>query len=126
MLIDDDHITNFLHKILIDDLAICGEVEITNNGEEGLKVLEDLCRKGKSPELILVDLKMPVMDGFEFVDAFLKLPQQVQAQSKVVVLTTSSNPNDIQRICSLGITDYYNKPLTPDIMKDIMGKNFPA
>jgi CheY-like chemotaxis protein len=67
---------------------------------------------------------MPVMDGFEFVDAFKKLNFSNQDQVVIVMLTTSSNPKDLEKVKALGIGGYINKPLTQEQIKDVISKNF--
>ena len=97
LLIDDDKVTNYLHTIVINDMGISNNIEIKQNGKDGLKFLQECNEKGNLPDLILVDLKMPVMDGFEFVDAYRKL-NLPEDQTKIVMLTTSSNPKDIEKM----------------------------
>jgi CheY-like chemotaxis protein len=123
LLIDDDKVTNYLHSIVINDMGISDHIEIKQNGKDGLLFLEECSQTGRLPELILVDLKMPVMDGFEFVDAFRKLglPQQ---QTRIVMLTTSSNPKDIDKMKEKGIEDFFDKPLTEEKMMGLVEKYF--
>jgi CheY-like chemotaxis protein len=104
-------------------MGISDHIEIKQNGKDGLLFLEECSQTGRLPELILVDLKMPVMDGFEFVDAFRKLglPQQ---QTRIVMLTTSSNPKDIDQMKEKGIEDFFDKPLTEEKMMGLVEKYF--
>jgi CheY-like chemotaxis protein len=98
-------------------------IEIKQNGKEGLQYLTECAREGNPPELVLVDLKMPVMDGFEFVDAYRKmnLPEDF---TRIVMLTTSSNPKDIEKMQEKGITDFFDKPLTEEKLTLLMEKYF--
>jgi CheY-like chemotaxis protein len=123
LLIDDDKVTNYLHSIVINDMGVSNNIEIKQNGKDGLKFLEECHRNGRLPEIILVDLKMPVMDGFEFIDAFRKmnLPEN---QTRIVMLTTSSNPKDIDKMKEKGITDFYDKPLTEEKLTELLEKYF--
>jgi CheY-like chemotaxis protein len=123
LLIDDDKVTNYLHSIVINDMGISDHIEIKQNGKDGLLFLEERRQTGRLPELILVDLKMPVMDGFEFVDAFRKLglPQE---QTRIVMLTTSSNPKDIEKMKEKGLEDFFDKPLTEEKMMGLVEKYF--
>jgi CheY-like chemotaxis protein len=124
LLIDDDKVTNYLHSIVIKDTGVSTHIEIKQNGKDGLQFLEDSHRKGKLPKLVLVDLKMPVMDGFEFVDAFRKLGLP-EDHTKIVMLTTSSNPKDIEKMKEKGITDFFDKPLTEEKLMELVEKYFP-
>lgn len=123
LLIDDDKVTNYLHSIVIKDMGISDRIEIKQNGKDGLKFLEECNTAGNMPNIILVDLKMPVMDGFEFVDAYRKmgLPED---HTKIVMLTTSSNPKDIEKMKEKGINDFFDKPLTEEKLMDLVTKYF--
>ena len=123
LLIDDDKVTNYLHSIVIKDMGISDRIEIRQNGKDGLKFLEECNLTGTMPDIILVDLKMPVMDGFEFVDSFRKMgfPEN---HTKIVMLTTSSNPKDIEKMKEKGISDFFDKPLTEEKLNDLVAKYF--
>mgnify|MGYP002372271797 FL=1 len=73
--------------------------------------------KASCPEVILLDINMPIMDGFEFMKEFNA--STVSPNSKVIILTSSSNPRDVEMAKELGITGYINKPLTDDKIREI-------
>jgi CheY-like chemotaxis protein len=104
-------------------MEVSHHIEIKQNGKEGLQYLATCAREGNPPELVLVDLKMPVMDGFEFVDAYRKmnLPEDF---TRIVMLTTSSNPKDIEKMQEKGITDFFDKPLTEEKLMLLLEKYF--
>lgn len=113
LLVDDDSINNFINRKLLEKMEVAEEIKIVNNGEEGIKCLYDHCFKTKmSPELILLDINMPVMDGFEFISTFNELQFQNKNQVTIAVLTTSSNPKDRDKMERLGVKNYLSKPLT--------------
>lgn len=123
LLIDDDRVTNYLHRVVIQDMGVSQHIEIRQNGKEGLQYLTACAQQGNPPELVLVDLKMPVMDGFEFVDAYRKLdfPEDF---TRIVMLTTSSNPKDIEKMQEKGIADFFDKPLTEEKLTLLLEKYF--
>jgi CheY-like chemotaxis protein len=123
LLIDDDRVTNYLHKVVINDLDISKHIEVKQNGKEGLQYLEECVQDGNCPEIILVDLKMPVMDGFEFVEAYRKIALPETA-TKIAMLTTSSNPKDIEKMKEKGIIDFFDKPLTEEKLMSLIEKYF--
>jgi CheY-like chemotaxis protein len=123
LLIDDDKVTNYLHSIVIKDMGISERIEIQQNGKDGLKFLEECSKAGNMPDIILVDLKMPVMDGFEFVDSYRKMGFP-EYHTKIVMLTTSSNPKDIEKMKEKGITDFFDKPLTEEKLMELVEKYF--
>ncbi|WP_395065798.1 response regulator [Flavobacterium sp.] len=106
LLIEDDVIEVMKFNRVINSLAIKHKLVEANNGEEALSILK---MKGVTPDIILLDLNMPKLNGIEFLrilknDDFLKhIPS--------VVFTTSNNPNDILECFRIGIAGYIIKPL---------------
>ncbi|MES2730791.1 MAG: response regulator [Bacteroidota bacterium] len=123
LLIDDDNITNYMHKIVIEDCAISEHILLSNSGDEALECLQGL---NNCPELVFLDINMPAMDGFEFLQEIQKLSLPGQQEMVIVVLSTSTNPYDIQKINRLGEYEYLNKPLTNDKLMTLLHKHFPA
>jgi len=125
LLVDDDQITNFLNENLIREMNITENITITNDGQEALDFITNNCVASGSKfsccDLILLDLNMPVMDGFEFLEKFNEL--EYSKDISIILLTTSSNERDLQRAKSFNIAGYINKPLTEGkIMEVISGK----
>ena len=126
LLVDDDHITNFLNENLLREMNIAGDISIANDGQEALDFIKNNCLPGSPPanlccDLILLDLNMPVMDGFEFLEKFGEL--KVSCPVSIVLLTTSSNERDLQRAKNFNIVGYINKPLTEaKIMGAVSGR----
>ncbi|HTF82674.1 MAG TPA: response regulator [Cytophagales bacterium] len=125
LLIDDDDINNFLNKRLINKLKISHDVKVVLNGAEALKFIDELCTEGKEcPELILLDINMPVMNGFEFLKAYDKLEFANKPNVKVVMLTTSSNPYDLEKLHEYKVSGFINKPLTEENLMEVVMANF--
>lgn len=123
LLVDDDHVINYLHKTAIEEAGVAEEIVIRNNGREGLKFIEEKFKENTCPELVFVDIKMPVMDGFEFIDEYQKLSIDHE-RIRLVMLTTSSNPKDIARIKEKGVEEYMEKPLTEEKLTYLIRKYF--
>jgi CheY-like chemotaxis protein len=113
LLVDDDQINNFLNARLLKKLDIADEVAFVPNGVEGIKCLEDNCFKSVvSPQLILLDINMPVMDGFEFMETYNHLNFTDKGKTIIAVLSSSSSNQDHEKIKNLGVKYYIHKPLT--------------
>jgi CheY-like chemotaxis protein len=125
LLIDDDSINNFINARLIKKCKISDDVIVMSNGQEAIFYLkENLKKKEACPELILLDINMPVMDGFEFLAAFKNLNFSNKAEVSIIMLTTSSSPKDHERLSQAKISGYLNKPLTEAMVKAVMEENF--
>ncbi|MFB9862297.1 response regulator [Rufibacter immobilis] len=111
LLIEDDEITNFLNQTVIEETDLAEEIITALNGYEGLKYLQSLTSAEEFPSLILLDINMPVLDGFSFMDEYKKLPLAQEAATKIVVLSTSSNATDVGQMRYLGISTCLLKPL---------------
>jgi CheY-like chemotaxis protein len=124
LLVDDDQINNFINKRIINKLYIADDVKTALNGEEALNFIQEKCNEtGHCPELIFLDINMPVMNGFEFLNEFKNLPISNKEDVKIIVLTTSTNPGDMQKLKDYSIKGFLNKPLTEKKILDIINEN---
>jgi CheY-like chemotaxis protein len=126
MLVDDDPDDNYIHQLVIDDWGHCDAVRIAENGTEALAYLSDTQSPDYiRPEVILLDINMPGMNGFEFLDEYHKLADNLKSHVVVMMLTTSLNPADAQRAGQFDeVTGYRNKPLTKAMLNDVLGQYF--
>jgi CheY-like chemotaxis protein len=127
LLVDDDPITNFLNKLLLTRMEVSERILIAENGEQALNTLTQICAAPASPEcpqLILLDMNMPVLNGLGFLEAYVQLPLAQQRASVIVVLTTSLNPVDIARTQQLPITGFLTKPLTQEKVTTLLEQHF--
>jgi CheY-like chemotaxis protein len=120
LLIDDDRICNYLHEKIIRRLDLSVDVRSAFNGLEALRMIQEYYSEHHAPpELILLDLKMPVMDGFEFIKKFQENFPKLIHQTKIAIITTSGHPADVQKISCLKNISFYIKPLTEEKLKSI-------
>lgn len=125
LLVDDDEITNFVHETLIGEMNITRQILVALNGQEAL----DLIKQGKVSDfgrnsLIILDINMPVMNGFEFLAAYSQLDEKLTQSLIIVMLTSSVNPKDVDRIQQLGVEDILHKPLNEDKLRAVIEKHF--
>lgn len=120
LLIDDDPITNFLNEKVLRKLNIADGIRVAVNGQEAINMIQDICHGGgECPELIFLDINMPIMDGFEFLNHFKKAELKNKEKVKIVILSTSSNPQDIEMARKQNI-EILAKPLTDDIVAKVI------
>lgn len=110
-IVEDDWITSTVTELLIKQHHAFGRVQKCSNGQIALEALQQGAKQtAEVPDLILLDLNMPVMDGWEFLDAFSGLA--LQKSVRVCVLTSSIHPEDIEKSKSYKeVKGYFAKPL---------------
>ncbi|MGV3459117.1 MAG: response regulator [Flavobacterium sp.] len=120
MLIDDNKIDNFFHERVIRKNNAAAEVIAMESGPAALEHIKAGTEK-LQPQLIFLDINMPGMDGWEFIDHYKQLDESLQKAMIVVMLTTSDNPDDIARAKTHGIlSDFKSKPLTKEMLEGVI------
>lgn len=118
LLIDDNAADNRYNQIILEEMDIADKVDIAQTGNEALQMLES--NDQSQPDLILLDINMPKMNGWEFLEAYKKLNTDVHNKQAVVILTTSMNPDDKAKADSIpGVAEFNTKPLTPEMLNHI-------
>ncbi|MBX7240916.1 MAG: response regulator [Bacteroidia bacterium] len=118
LLIDDDDATNFINRKFIEFSGIAESVTVALNGSEAISLLKML--KANQPALILLDINMPVMDGWVFLKEYSKLDEIPKEKTTIYLLTTSVNPDDIETAKQIPVvTGFLDKPLSIDKLKNI-------
>ena len=112
LLIDDNDLDNYVNKSVIEKLDIAYEIKVLKNGLEAINYLKTLLEVDRFPDLIFLDLNMPVVNGFEFLKQYNALKKTGNKEIKIVVLTSSSSDVDYSTAKSLGCSAYLEKPLT--------------
>ncbi|MFM2369963.1 MAG: hypothetical protein RL619_2280 [Bacteroidota bacterium] len=126
--IDDDPITLMLCKKVIVKASFSNEIITSQNGEEALfyfnKIKYNTDNKlKKHPELIFLDLNMPVMGGWEFLDIFNTIDYSEFSSIKVVVLSSTIDPEDLKKSKSYPmVIDFLSKPITTSMLEYLKNK----
>jgi len=131
LLVDDDEVNNYLNKLLIQKSGVDVHVEVALNG---LIALEYLTSTGKyngsatfpRPELILLDINMPRMNGWEFLDEYEKLDDEMKGGIVIAMLTSSNNTDDVNMaLKEYELPEYIYKPLTIEKLQELFERHFP-
>jgi CheY-like chemotaxis protein len=126
LLIDDDEPTNFLNELVIKQVDCAEKTVAVQSGQAALDFLKERINGGyPQPELIFLDINMPVMNGWEFLEEYKKLDSDQKAKMVMVMLTVSLNPDAKDKADTIdAIDDFVNKPLTAEIINEILNKHF--
>ena len=124
LLVDDDEATNFLHKIYLNEWEFAENIYTALNGQEALDFLESNVEfRENKPSLILLDINMPVMNGFEFMEAYANLDESFKASIVVVMLTSSLHHKDQEKAGDMeDLRSFINKPLTRDQLEEVIAQ----
>jgi CheY-like chemotaxis protein len=111
LIMDDDKLLNKINEKVLFSAGLVSELHIASNGLEGIDYLTYRITKNYAmPDIIVLDLHMPVMNGFDFLDEFKKMDFPGKSNIEIVIFTSSSNPKDKQKVLAKGIRNYLAKP----------------
>lgn len=137
LLIDDNPADNEFHKINIRKANVSNHVRVALDGEKALEYLKKSGEEAEAgipegtepnypkPDIIFLDINMPGMNGFEFLDEYKKLKDDLKTKVVIIMLTTSLNPDDQKRaVDNPDVAEFQNKPLTVDVLMETARKYF--
>ncbi|WP_224995112.1 response regulator [Cesiribacter sp. SM1] len=122
VLVDDDEVTCYIHKYLIEYLSIADEIKVIPSAIEALEYIAenyvDASTQEQEVDLFLLELNLPIMNGFEFLDALRKLTHISRKRFVIVMVTSSANPKDKQKAALYQdvLHAYLIKPLQPKVL----------
>ncbi|MFN3316779.1 MAG: response regulator [Raineya sp.] len=121
MLVDDNDTDNFISKRIIEITKFAKRVEIKNSGKSALQYLEENQNNPENlPDLIFLDINMPIVDCFVFLFEFEMFPEEVKKKCKVVILSSSDNKRDIEKIVDNEyVIKFITKPLTDNALNEV-------
>jgi CheY-like chemotaxis protein len=127
LLVDDDETTNFLNQRMLKRMNVAREIKIVTHGEEAISFLKNACQQNETcPNLIFLDIKMPVMDGFEFLDEYETLKQDLPHIPAIMMLTSSASFYDLERLKNYpDVLRHYSKPLSETDVRELLQEYFP-
>jgi CheY-like chemotaxis protein len=115
--IDDDKIIRFIHRNLV--VSLDNPKIIHYEASNGLEALNHIHSSGL-PDLILLDLSMPIMDGFKFMEEYKKLDLPGKDKTYIIVVSSSNYTDDKNRCFELGADQYLSKPISIENLKTVI------
>lgn len=121
-IIDDDPIYVFGAKKMMKVNGFCNTVLVYNNGQEGIAGFGEIIKlKGDLPEIILLDLNMPIMDGWQFLDEFSKF--KLEKKITIFVVSSSIDSRDLEKAKTYkNVSDFMVKPISAGSLKEMLGE----
>lgn len=124
LLVDDDDIVNSINKVIIKHSKFADEIISETVASRAIEYIKSHRDEGTLPELIFLDINMPEMDGWDFMDEYSKLGLEDDGP-RIIMLTSSINPRDENRASLIDeITDFLSKPLSPELLESIYQSHF--
>lgn len=121
MLVDDNEIDNIINEKIIEANSFADSILVFQTGQEALDYLKDhQDNEDALPEIVFLDINMPIMDGFQFLEDFENFSDTVLTKCKIIMLSSSISPKDIDRAASSRyVKKYLNKPLNARYLEAI-------
>jgi len=125
--IDDDPITLMLCKMVITKASFSKKIDTAKNGEDALQYFDRFKETSPNinskPQLIFLDLNMPVMGGWEFLDHFSTAAYSNFHDSKVVILSSTIDPEDLKKAKKYSmVIDFLSKPISKEMLEFLKDK----
>lgn len=121
LLIDDNNVDSFINKHIVTKSQISDKITVKNSAIKALEFLESIRNEADEfPDLIFLDIGMPIMNGFGFLEEFVKFPLVIDNKCSVVMLTSSNDQNDIILAKSYSVVkEYFVKPLKLEMVETL-------
>jgi len=121
LIIDDDEVYNFVFNKMIEQLALADAIETCQSGYQGLNYIKEFIgQEDELPDLIFLDINMPVMNGWEFLEEYQELRPRIQKYISLFLLSSSLLPDDLKKSKRYPLVDgFITKPLTHDQLCEI-------
>ena len=124
LLVDDNDADNFFHKLVISELHVVDNIQVAETGLEAINYLKK--ENAIIPQLIFLDINMPRMNGWEFLEEYKDLAPEQKAEIVIIMLTTSVNPEDKEHAEKIKeVNGFETKPLTTEKLNGILAQYFP-
>ena len=124
-IIDDDPIFIYGTKRIMAEIDFCEAVVVYENGQDAIDGLNEITANSEEfPSIIFLDLNMPIMNGWEFLEDFVKIPNHNRDNVIIYIISSSVDPRDLERIKNYTVVNnYILKPITPEDLRSVL-QNF--
>jgi CheY-like chemotaxis protein len=126
LLVDDEQATNFYNTFVIEEMCFARNISVVLNGKEALTYLkcqDEHANRDENctcPDVIFLDLNMPVMNGFDFLEAFEAMDEAKREKVKIYILSSSDHTSDhFKTSLFKSVTGYLTKPLTEEVLSNL-------
>ncbi|WP_405384588.1 response regulator [Maribacter sp. LLG6340-A2] len=121
-IIDDDPIFIYGTKRIMKEVDFAETILVYNNGQEAIEGLMEISQTEElMPEVIFLDLNMPIMNGWEFLDEYTNIPNHNPEKTIIYIISSSVDPRDLERVKNYEqVNNYILKPITPDDLSTIL------
>ncbi|WP_209402056.1 response regulator [Pseudozobellia sp. WGM2] len=123
-IVDDDDIYQFTMTLTLESFKDIDKIIVFNDGAEALDfMLSNLNNEEELPDVIFLDIDMPIMDGFQFMEEYVKIKPKVGKKIIIYMVSSSVDPSDIRRAKNISaISDYIVKPIEEGQLKSILAE----
>ena len=120
-LIDDDEVYKFFMQKMLQIKKLAGEISSFPDGEEAFNFINENKKNPENlPDLIFLDINMPIMNGFQFMDEYTKISAEIDKKITIYMITSSIDPIDLAHSKTFPeITDFITKPVTVEVLERI-------
>lgn len=120
LLVDDSYVDNLINRKMIQSNNFARNVTVIDSPIKALAHIQQCVDEGTLPEVVFLDIRMPEMDGFQFLETMNNIPGVQQANLKIYMLSSSLDPEDLKQIAENNlVSKFISKPLTEKILKEI-------
>lgn len=122
MIIDDDDVFVFLTKKTIGQVKIIEDIKVFDNGLDSINYIKENSKKPNLlPEVIFLDLSMPIMDGWQFLEEYILLEPEIEKEINIYVISSSISPEDLKKAKGINVvTDFIVKPTTKEKLMEVI------